>query len=312
MSITTASSTAAARRPRQRGGFVRAIIGALSTTRGKVGLALTLLITAVAFGGPFIPGVPSPTAFVSAPFAPPSAASGLLGGDVLGRSVLSRVLNGGWQLLILAVLATLLGVTVGALAGVTAAYRQGVAEGAIMRLVDVVLAVPQLVLILLFVSIIGPRLWLVVLTVALVQAPQVTRVIYASAQDICERDFVKAVAVWGVPPRTVIRRQVLPSLVTTLAVEVGLRLSVSIVLISGLNFLGFGVQPPDPSWGVMVNENRLGLASNVWGVVAPAAILGLLAIGTNVFADALARANLGENRGEEAIVTSALAGPVDQ
>ena len=119
-------------------------------------------------------------------------------------------------------------------------------------------------------------------------------------------------AVWGVPPRTVIRRQVLPSLVTTLAVEVGLRLSVSIVLISGLNFLGFGVQPPDPSWGVMVNENRLGLASNVWGVVAPAAILGLLAIGTNVFADALARANLGENRGEEAIVTSALAAPVDQ
>ena len=148
-------------------------------------------------------------------------------------------------------------------------------------------------------------------TVALVQAPQVTRVIYASAQDICERDFVKAVEVWGVPPRTVIRRQVLPSLVTTLAVEAGLRLSFSIVLISGLNFLGFGVQPPDPSWGVMVNENRLGMAANPWGVVAPAVILGILAIGTNVFADALARANFGENRGEEAMVTASLGGPVD-
>jgi len=312
MSVLTTTSTPAARPPRRRGGFARAVSGALSTTRGKVGLGLTIIIALLAFGGPFIPGVPSPTAFAGAPFTPPSPTTGLLGTDVLGRSVLSRVLNGGWQLLILAVLATVLGVTVGALAGVVAAYRQGAVEGAIMRIVDVVLAVPQLVLILLFVSIIGPRLWLVVLTVALVQAPQVTRVIYASAQDICERDFVKAVAVWGVPPRTVIRRQVLPSLVTTLAVEVGLRLSVSIVLISGLNFLGFGVQPPNPSWGVMVNENRLGLAANAWGVVAPAAILGILAIGTNIFADALARANLGENRAEEAIVTAALGGPVEQ
>ena len=263
------------------------------------------------FGGPFVPGVPQPNAFVTAPYAPPGNGAGLLGGDALGRSVLSRVLHGGWQLLILAVLATALGVTIGAMAGVVAAYRQGKTEGVIMRVVDIVLAVPQLVLILLFVSIVGPKAWLVVLTVALVQAPQVTRVIYASAQDICERDFVKAVEVWGVPPRTVIRRQVFPSLVTTLAVEAGLRLSFSIVLISGLNFLGFGVQPPDPSWGVMVNENRLGMAANPWGVVAPAVILGILAIGTNGFADALARANFGENRGEEAMVTASLGGSVD-
>jgi peptide/nickel transport system permease protein len=311
VSILASTSTTIARPPRRRGGFARAVFGALSTTRGKIGLALTLAITILAFVGPLIPG-PSPTEFVGAPFALPSEASGPLGADVLGRSVLSRVLNGGWQLLILAMFATVLGVTVGALAGVVAAYRQGKVEGAIMRVVDVILAIPQLVLILLFVSIIGPLPWLVVLTVALAQAPQVTRVLYASAQDICERDFVKAVAVWGVPSWTVIRRQVLPSLVTTLAVEVGLRLSVSIVLIAGLNFLGFGVQPPDPSWGVMVNENRLGLATNLWGVVAPAAILGLLAIGTNIFADALARANLGEVRGEGAIVTATLGGPVEQ
>jgi peptide/nickel transport system permease protein len=295
--------------PKRRGSIRRVVRGALATTRGKVGLTLTLLVVVLAFVGPFLPG-PSPIAFTTSPYAPPGNGNGLLGGDALGRSVLARVLNGGWVLLILAVLATVLGVAVGAVAGVIAAYRQGKSEGFIMRSVDVLLAVPQLVFVLMVVSVIGPKLWILVLTVALVQAPQVARVIYAASQDVCERDFVKAVAVWGVPPRTVIRRQVLPSLITPLAVEMGLRLSFSIVLISGLNFLGFGVAPPNPSWGVMVNENRLGLASNPWGVVAPAIILGVLAVGTNVFADALARANFGEDRGEEAIVNASLVAPV--
>ncbi len=290
---------------RRRGGIRRALRGALATTRGKVGLSLTTLVVLLAFVGPFLPG-PSPTAFSAAPFSAPGSGSGPLGADVLGRSVLARVLNGGWLLLILAVVATLLGILVGAIAGVIAAYRQGKTDGLIMRSVDVLLCVPQLVFVLMIVSVAGAKLWLLVLSVALVQAPQVARVVNAAAQDVCERDFVKAVAVWGVKPFTVIRRQVLPSLTSTLAVEAGLRLSFSIILISGLNFLGFGTQPPNPSWGIMVNENRLGLASNAWGILAPAVILGVLAIGTNVFADALARASFGEDRGEEVIISAVL------
>jgi peptide/nickel transport system permease protein len=168
------------------------------------------------------------------------------------------------------------------------------------------LAVPQLVFVLLIVSVIGAKTWLLVLAVTLCQAPQVARVLYASAQDVCERDFVKAVALWGVPPRTVIRRHVLPSLTTPLAVESGLRLSFSIILIAGLNFLGFGTQPPNPSWGVMVNENRLGLATNYWGVLAPAIVLALLAVGTNMFADALARVAFGGGHGEESPAVATL------
>jgi len=106
-------------------------------------------------------------------------------------------------------------------------------------------------------------------------------------------------------PRTVIRRHVMPSLTTPLAVETGLRLSFSIILISGINFLGFGTKPPNPSWGVMVNENRLGLATNYWGVLAPAIMLAILAVGTNVFADALARIAFGGGESEE---TPAVAG----
>jgi peptide/nickel transport system permease protein len=171
-----------------------------------------------------------------------------------------------------------------------------------MRGVDVVLAIPQLVFALLLLSLIGPKWWLLILAVGLSQAPQTARVLHGAAQSVCEKDYVKAVAVWGVPTRTVLRRHVLPNLTTPLMVELGLRLSYSIVLIAGLSFLGFGAPPPAPDWGVMVNENRIGLASNAWGVMAPAILLALLAVGTNTFADAIARANLGESRGEAAML----------
>lgn len=277
----------------------------MATTRGKVGLALTLLVFALAFAGPLIASR-SPTGFAGLPNSPHSVAGGLLGTDALGRDVLARLLNGGWFLLLLAAVSTFFAVTLGALAGVVAAYRQGRVGGAIMRLVDILLAFPQLVFVLLIVSVVGAKTWLLVVAVVVVQAPQVARVLYAAAQDVCERDFVKAVALWGVPPRTIIARQIAPSLVTPLMVEAGLRLSFSIVIISGLNFLGFGTKPPDPSWGVMINENRLGMAGNMWGVVAPAAVLAVLAVGTNIFADAIARAALGEERAEEVAVTGAV------
>jgi peptide/nickel transport system permease protein len=268
---------------------------------------MATVVFAIAFIGPLVTPK-SPTAFVSAPYATPgTGGAGILGADTLGRDVLSRVLDGGRTLLLVAITATLLAVSFGAIAGVVAAYRQGFVGGLIMRIVDILLAFPQIVFVLLIVSVLGANTWLLICAVALVQAPQVARVVNAAAQDICERDFVRAVALWGVAPRKIIARQVLPSLVTPLAVEVGLRLSFSIILISGLNFLGFGVQPPNASWGVMVNENRLGLASNVWGVVAPAIILAVLAVGTNMFADALARAAFGEERAEDFVVASAIA-----
>lgn len=289
------------------GAMLRILRGALKTTRGKVGAGLALFVLAIAFLGPLIPSG-STTDFTAPPFTETGVAdAGILGTDVLGRDVLTRTLHGGWAIMLLALTATALSVALGAMAGVVSAYRRGWAENVTMRGVDVVLAMPQLVFVLLLLSVIGPKWWLIILAVALSQAPQTARVVHAAAQNVCERDFVKAVAVWGVPPRTVLRRHVLPNLVTPLMVEAGLRLSYSIILISGLSFLGLGTRPPNPDWGVMVNENRLGLATNFWGVIAPAILLALLAVGTNTFADAIARANLGEERGEEAVVASALA-----
>ena len=239
---------------------------AIRTRRGMVGALLALFVILIAFIGPFVGA--SPLAFTATPTASPGGANGLLGADVLGRES-SRTLSGGWELLLMAIGTTAIAVLLGAVAGVTAAYRRGVVDTVTMRLADIVLAIPQLVFALVVLSMIGPKWWLIVLAVAVAQAPQVARVMRAAAQDVCERDFVKVVAAWGVPPRTVIRRHVLPSLLTALMVEFGLRLSFSIVLIAGLNYLGLGTQPPFPNWGVMISENQVGLASNPWGVLAP-------------------------------------------
>ena len=224
----------------------------------------------------------------------------------MGRDVLSRCLAGGWELLIVAAAATALGVVVGAAAGVTAAYFSGWRDGAIMRAADVILAFPQLVFALLMVSVVGPNVVLLVLAVGFSHAPQVARVIRATALDISERDFVKAVQITGVKPTKVMRQEILPNLVSPLMVEIGLRMAYSIVIIAGLSFIGFGLQPPSPNWGSMINENRIGVTLNSWGTTVPCLLLAVLCVGLNTFTDAVARAALGTDRADRLLLTEAL------
>ena len=193
-----------------------------------------------------------------------------------------------------------------------AAYVGGKTEIAIMRSVDVVLALPQIIFALLLLSVVGFKIWLLVVAVGLSHAPQVARVVYAAAQDVTERDFVKVARLWGMPPLKVIRSEILPNLLTPLMVEAGLRLSYSIIMISGLSFLGFGRQPPAADWGLMINENRLGIYTNPWCVALPAFLIALLAVGTNVLTDAIARSSLGEGRGEDAVLASSLGAVVEK
>ena len=147
---------------------------AARTPRGAFGLIVVTFVVLVAVIGPFVTPY-SPTNFVTLPFAQPSKAN-LLGGDTLGRDVLSRVLDGGWELLLMALAATVIGVTAGAVAGISAAYLRGRWDGIIMRSVDVILAFPQLVFALLLVSIIGPKVWIIVIAVGVSHAPQVALV----------------------------------------------------------------------------------------------------------------------------------------
>ena len=152
---------------------------------------------------------------------------------------------------------------------------------------------------LLLLSLLGPKLWLITLTVGVSHAPQTARVLRSATLDISERDFVKAAELQGMRPIKVMTKEILPNLISPLMVEAGLRLTYSIVIIAGLAFLGFGQPPPAANWGTMIYENRIGLASNPWAVIVPAALIALLTIGINTFTDAFARVTIGVDRRPE-------------
>jgi peptide/nickel transport system permease protein len=273
---------------------------AVRSRRGAIGLSIAGFVVLVAVIGPLL-APHSATAPVTETFATPSS-SAPLGGDVLGRDVLSRVLDGGWKLLAIAAAATALGVAAGVALGIAAAYYGRWTDGVIMRIVDVFLAFPQLVFALLLVSVLGPKIWLIIIAVGISHAPQVARVIRSVALDVCERDYVKAVELMDTPGRKVMAGEILPNLMSVVMVELGLRFTYSILIIAGLSFLGFGIQPPAANWGLMINENRIGLVVNPWAVIVPAGLIALLTIGLNTFTDAIARASLGVDRPAEEMV----------
>jgi peptide/nickel transport system permease protein len=300
--MTVNAPAAPAAQPQQvqrirRHQWVSVLRSAVRTPRGAIGLGLASFVVLVAVIGPFVVPHP-PDALVTRVFAKPSGQF-LLGGDALGRDVLSRVLDGGWVLLIMAACATALGIAGGAAAGVSAAYLRGVSDGIIMRAVDVILSFPQLVFALLLLSLLGPKLWLITIAVGVSHTPQVARVLRSATLDLSERDFVKAAELQGMRPTRVMRKEILPNLVSPLMVEAGLRLTYSIVIIAGLAFLGFGQPPPTANWGMMINENRDGLPLNPWAVIVPALLIALLTIGTNTFTDAFARVAIGVDRRPE-------------
>lgn len=299
MTVETSPAPAAralVRRPR-RHPWGSLLWSALRTPRGMIGFIVVVLVVLVAVIGPFV-APNDPAALVTLTFGKPSGQF-LLGGDTLGRDVLSRVLNGGWVLLIMAACATAIGIAGGAAAGVSAAYLRGASDGVIMRAADVILSFPQIVFALLLVSLLGPKLWLITLTVGVSHAPQVARVLRSATLDVSERDFVKAAELQGMRPGKVMIKEILPNLVSPLMVETGLRLTYSITIFAGLAFLGFGQAPPAATWGTMIYENRIGLSQNPWAVIVPAALIALLTIGINTFTDAFARVAIGADRRPE-------------
>jgi peptide/nickel transport system permease protein len=291
--VETLAPAPAATQHRQSIALIRAT---LRQWRSRIGLALFLLIVGVALLGPAFAPYP-PTSFVTAPNAS-SSLHGPFGGDSIGRDVWSRFLDGGRSILGMSLASTIIGVGLGLFIGLTAAYRKGWVDETLMRIADVFMAFPQIVLALLLVAAFGPSVGLIILIVGISHAPRVARVIRGAAQQVVERDFIKAAEAVGEPRRRILFGELLPNVVSPLMVEFGLRLTYSIGLIAALNFIGDGVQPPAADWGVMINENRLALAFQPWGVVLPIIAIALLTIGTNLLTDGFARAVIGLERGE--------------
>jgi peptide/nickel transport system permease protein len=251
-----------------------------------IGLVITVVIALVAVFGPLL-----------APFGendivgkPYTYEGSWLGTDYLGQDVWSRVLAGGGSILLISLLATVLGMVLGTIIGVVAAYAGGWLDEAIMRLNDVALAFPQILLALLVLTAVDqPSWWVIVLLVGFSHAPRVARLARGVALGIVSRDYVTSAEALGESRLRVILAEVLPNMNAPLLAEAGLRLTYSIGIVAGIGFLGFSTNPGAADWGQMINENRLALLVQPWGVLAPVIIIGIFTIGTNLMADGIAQ-----------------------
>jgi peptide/nickel transport system permease protein len=250
------------------------------------GIVITVLVALLAIFGPLFAPY-GENEIVGKPFTHEGS---FLGTDYLGQDVLSRVLYGGATILIISLLATALGMIMGIIIGVVAAYAGGWLDETIMRLNDVALAFPQILLALLVLTAVDqPAWWMIVLLVGFSHAPRVARLARGVALGIVSRDYVAAAEALGESRSRVIMAEVLPNMSPPLLAEAGLRLTYSIGLVAGIGFLGFATNPGAADWGQMINENRLALLVQPWGVLAPVIIIGIFTVGTNLMADGIAQ-----------------------
>ena len=215
------------------------------------------------------------------------------GVDQLGRDVLSRVLYGSHVDILLSLSGALLGLVVGAILGLLSGYLRGVFDGLLQRLNETLIAIPFLVLALIAIASAGPT-WAgnplhVILVVALVYAPRVSRMARSAAIDIASRDFITAARLRGEGAWSVMWHELLPNATGVLLVEFELRAGYAPILIGSLGFLGFGMRPPTPEWGLMMSENRNLLVVSPVTMLGPGLMLASLVVGLNLFTEGLAR-----------------------
>jgi peptide/nickel transport system permease protein len=257
------------------------------TGYGRVGLAGSLLLLALIAAGPlFAPH--DPAGIVSVPLQRPSSQF-LLGTDGLGRDVLSRVLWGGRSIVGLAVLATALAYAVGTAIGLLAGYTRSIVDPLLMRAMDVLLAVPPLLFLLVLATGAGRSIPVLVLGVATVHVPSIARIVRAATQEVSTRGYVEAAVARGERVDAVLRREILPNVLGTMLADAGIRLTASILILASVNFLGLGLQPPRADWALMIAENRGGIELQPWAVAAPALLIAFLTISVNLVADSVAR-----------------------
>lgn len=251
------------------------------------GAWVTLAIVVLALTGPWL--APHQATDMVGPVYGAPTASAWLGYDFLGHDVWSRVLHGGFSILWMSVAASLLALLAGVTLGMLAGFSRRRLDSFIMWATDVALAFPELILVLLIVSMLGRDPWLIVLTVSVAFVPSVVRLSRGSTVAIVSQEFIESAEMLGLSRRRILFREILPNILTPLLVHFGNMLTWAAGMLAGLSFLGYGVAPPMADWGLMINENQAGLMIQPLGVLAPALLIAVFAYGTNILAEGIGR-----------------------
>jgi peptide/nickel transport system permease protein len=254
---------------------------------GKIGVALVLFWVGLAALGPLLAPYSAGQAVDAGLFAGISAKHPF-GTDYLGRDMLSRILHGARYTVGVAFLATLLACSAGVSLGLLAAVRRGWVDGALSRVADALISVPHLMFALVVVAAFGTSMPVLVLMAAVSYVPGAFRIARALALDIDAMDFVEVARARGEGTAYILRAEILPNMILPVLTDFGLRFVFVVLLLSGLSFLGLGIQPPNADWGALVRENIEGIYEAAPAVIVPALAIGVLTIGITLLIDGFA------------------------
>lgn len=274
--------------PVRQSPLVRSFRQLYSRPASAIGTTIFLFFLVLAIFGPLIAPYGENQQIAQDARQPPST-SHWFGTDQLGRDVFSRVVLGARDILLLSGLGTLLAVIFGTLVGLFSGYRGGWVDEGTMRLFDSLLAIPALLFALLLLGALGPARNTILIVLVIVYTPIVARVVRSVVLSLKTRGFVEAARLQGESQAFILTQEILPSVLPTLTVETALRFSYAIFLVASLGFLGAGVQPPSPDWGLMVKESRNYVNLLPWMMFFPAAAIAILVIGVNLMADGIKR-----------------------
>ena len=287
-------------RPDRLGRTREVFLDIVSRPSGTIGLALVTFHVVLAFVSPWI--APHDYKAVSSLLAMKGpSAEHWLGTDHLGRDVLSRTLLGGREALLVTGIATPLAVVWGGFMGIFFGLVGGRIDEVLMRVVDAFLSLPWILKMLVLIVTFGTGVEVLIPTLAFFYGIPVIRIARAATHDVVARDFVAAARARGHGQLSIMRRELVPNVLDVLMVEGAMRWSWMLLAFSSLSFLGFGVSPPTPDWGLMISDGRGFMSFAPWNVLAPVIALSSLIIGVNLSADAFAKA-LGIDRVQKAPV----------
>jgi dipeptide transport system permease protein len=275
-----------------RGAF-RAFWDAFSENRGAVvGLAVVTFIALMAILAPLLAPYNPLDQIKNATRLPPFWVEGadprfLLGTDAVGRDMLSRLMFGARISLFIGLAVMVVSMFVGVALGLAAAWFGGLVDVIIIRIMDLIMAIPSLVLAILIIAIIGPSLTNTIIAVTLVYLPRYVRLVRASALAELSKDYVTAAKVAGVGPLRLMLVTVLPNCLAPLIVQAALGVSDAILEAAGLGFLGLGAQPPIPEWGAMLADTRDLMLSHPWVMALPGLCILVTVMAINLMGDGL-------------------------
>lgn len=257
----------------------------VSRGEGLVGVLMILAILLLVFLGPLVAPHAS-SDFVGKPYSPPSETT-WLGTDYQGHDVLSGVLHGGMLIVGVAGGGLIISIVLAALFGLFAGAFPGRVSAAALRLLDVALIFPPIVLGLLVLTRAGTSPWLLLLLTVATQFPPSARIFWAAARAVAQEDYVESARSLGLSKWELASREVAPNIIAPILAEIPIRFAYCIAIVATLAFLGFGAEPPAVDWGTMINQNKGGLTLQPWPVIAPVLCIAVITVGANLLSDAL-------------------------